>query len=82
MRDAEDVPLICPTCQNVFCGQSIDASDLFLFKGFLSLHGVVFDIFVCRAVVRGPRLRRFGSCAAAFTRFASEGWLEALNREA
>jgi hypothetical protein len=29
LRDAELVPLICPTCQNVFCGtgQGIDAGD-------------------------------------------------------
>jgi len=42
-RDDGIVPLICPTCQNVFAGiaQSIDASD-----HHATLHGVVFDILV------------------------------------
>jgi hypothetical protein len=37
------VPLICPTCQNVFAGiaQGIHASDR-----HATLHGVVFDILV------------------------------------
>jgi hypothetical protein len=48
LRDDENVPLICPTCQNVFCGVSTHASDPFVCKGFLSLHGVVFDILVGR----------------------------------
>src|SRR4051794_6115450 len=48
-----------------FAAKESMPSDPFVFKGFLSLHGVVFDIFVCRAVARGPssppspvRLRR------------------------
>ena len=42
-RDDGIVPLICPTCQNVFAGfaQSIHASD-----HLATLHGVVFDILV------------------------------------
>jgi hypothetical protein len=42
-RDDGIVPLICPTCQNVFAGfaQSIHASD-----HQATLHGVVFDILV------------------------------------
>src|SRR5882724_7962732 len=42
-RDDGIVPLICPTCQNVFAGiaQSIHASDR-----HATLHGVVFDILV------------------------------------
>jgi hypothetical protein len=47
--DGRNVPVICPTCQKVFFGSSIPASDPFLFKGFLSLHGVVFDILVWRS---------------------------------
>jgi hypothetical protein len=41
-RDDRIVPLICPTCQNVFAGfaQSLPASD-----HHATLHGVVFDIF-------------------------------------
>jgi hypothetical protein len=41
LRDDAIVPLICPTCQNVFAGfaQSIHASDR-----HATLHGVVFDI--------------------------------------
>jgi hypothetical protein len=31
-----------------FCGQEIHASDPFLFKGFLTVHGVVFDVLVAR----------------------------------
>jgi len=43
LRDDGTVPLICPTCQNVFAGfaQGIDASD-----HHATLHGVVFDILV------------------------------------
>jgi hypothetical protein len=43
LRDDAIVPLICPTCQNVFAGfaQSILASD-----HLPTLHGVVFDILV------------------------------------
>src|SRR5882672_10316498 len=43
LRDDGIVPLICPTCQNVFAGfaQSIPASD-----HHATLHGVVFDILV------------------------------------
>src|SRR5882757_9684178 len=43
LRDDGIVPLICPTCQNVFAGfaQSIHASDR-----HATLHGVVFDILV------------------------------------
>ena len=43
LRDDGIVPLICPTCQNVFAGfaQGIDASD-----HHATLHGVVFDILV------------------------------------
>src|SRR5712664_1331331 len=49
------VPLICPTCQNVFAGfaQGIDASD-----HHATLHGVVFDILVgseSRALRGQPR---------------------------
>jgi hypothetical protein len=46
MGDDANVPVICPTCQNVFLRINVHASDPFLFKGFLSLHGVVFDILV------------------------------------
>src|SRR6266700_7658049 len=43
LRDDAIVPLICPTCQNVFAGiaQSIHAS-----ARHATLHGVVFDILV------------------------------------
>jgi len=37
--DDEDMPVICPTCQNVFAG-SLKRPD------HATLHGVVFDIFV------------------------------------
>jgi len=37
----EDMPVICPTCQNVFAG-SLKRPD------HATLHGVVFDIFVER----------------------------------
>jgi hypothetical protein len=37
--DNEDMPVICPTCQNVFAG-SLKRPD------HATLHGVVFDIFV------------------------------------
>jgi hypothetical protein len=37
--DDEDMPVICPTCQNVFAG-SLKRPD------HVTLHGVVFDIFV------------------------------------
>jgi hypothetical protein len=37
--DHEDIPVICPTCQNVFTG-SLKRPD------HATLHGVVFDIFV------------------------------------
>src|SRR6266850_4221633 len=42
-RDGGIVPLICPTCQNVFAGiaQSVHASDR-----HATLHGVVFDILL------------------------------------
>jgi hypothetical protein len=42
------VPLICPTCQNVFAGiaQGIHASDR-----RATLHGVVFDILVGELVM-------------------------------
>jgi hypothetical protein len=39
--DDEDMPVICPTCQNVFTG-SLKRPD------HATLHGVVFDIFVER----------------------------------
>src|ERR1700680_4852193 len=39
--DDEDMPVICPTCQNVFAG-SLKRPD------HATLHGVVFDIFVER----------------------------------
>ena len=50
-RDDGIVPLICPTCQNVFAGiaQSIDASDR-----HATLHGVVFDILVGSESRVGP----------------------------
>jgi len=43
LRDDGIVPLICPTCQNVFRGaaQSIHPGD-----SHATLHGVVFDILV------------------------------------
>jgi hypothetical protein len=43
LRDDIIVPVICPTCQNVFrgIGHSSHAGDR-----FVSLHGVVFDILV------------------------------------
>jgi hypothetical protein len=37
--DGEDMPVICPTCQNVFAGS-------FKRPDHATLHGVVFDIFV------------------------------------
>src|SRR5450756_2575540 len=37
--DDEDMPVICPTCQNVFAGS-------FKRPDHATLHGVVFDIFV------------------------------------
>jgi hypothetical protein len=53
LRDVEFVPVICPTCQIIFAGKASMPAPPFLFKGFLSLHGVVFDILVCRDVARG-----------------------------
>jgi hypothetical protein len=44
-----------------FCEQKSMPANLFVCMGFLSLHGVVFDILACLAV----------------DRFASEGWLGA-----
>jgi hypothetical protein len=41
--DNEDMPVICPTCQNVFAG-SLKRPDQ------ATLHGVVFDIFVERPI--------------------------------
>src|SRR5712675_439074 len=51
LRDDGIVPLICPTCQNVFAGfaQSIHASD-----HHATLHGVVFDILVGSESRVGP----------------------------
>src|SRR5712671_4949953 len=48
LRDDGTVPLICPTCQNVFAGiaQGIHASDR-----RATLHGVVFDILVGELVM-------------------------------
>jgi hypothetical protein len=37
--DHEDIPVICPTCQNVFAGSLKK-------PGHVTLHEVVFDIFV------------------------------------
>ena len=42
LRNAGNMPVICPTCQNVFRGQGVHAGD-----PFVTLHGVVFDIFAC-----------------------------------
>jgi hypothetical protein len=47
--DHEDMPVICPTCQNVFTG-SLKRPD------HATLHGVVFDIFVERS--EGASARR------------------------
>ncbi len=68
LRDDAIVPLICPTCQNVFAGfaQSIHASD-----HHATLHGVVFDILV-GSESRVDLAARLAS-VAAFPRFASEG---------
>src|SRR5450432_2731526 len=41
--DDEDMPVICPTCQNVFAG-SLKRPD------HATLHGVVLDIFVERPI--------------------------------
>jgi hypothetical protein len=41
LREYLVVPLICPTCQNVFAGPCIRAGDR-----QATLHGVVFDILV------------------------------------
>src|SRR5712675_950829 len=51
LRDDGIVPLICPTCQNVFAGfaQSIHAS-----AHHATLHGVVFDILVGSESRVGP----------------------------
>jgi hypothetical protein len=38
------VPVICPTCQIVFVAKVSMPATPFVFKGFLTLHGVVFDI--------------------------------------
>jgi hypothetical protein len=46
--DDEDMPVICPTCQNVFArgtGQDVPVGD-----EIPTLHGVVFDIFVERPI--------------------------------
>jgi len=50
LRDDAIVPLICPTCQNVFAGfaQSIHAGG-----HHATLHGVVFDILVGSVLGRG-----------------------------
>jgi len=50
LRDDGIVPLICPTCQNVFAGfaQSIHASG-----HHATLHGVVFDILAGSVLDRG-----------------------------
>jgi hypothetical protein len=40
-RDARLVPVICPTCQNIFRG-ALNAQN----AEFVTLHGVVFDILV------------------------------------
>jgi hypothetical protein len=75
-----------PDVSNCFRRGSIHASDPFVCIGFLSLHGVVFDILVGRGqpnTKRGlpgrssraaPAFAQVGFGAAAFTRFASEGW--------
>ena len=42
LRDGEIVPLICPTCQNVFAGCSKHPCQ----RHHATLHGVVFDILV------------------------------------
>jgi hypothetical protein len=78
------VPLICPTCQNVFTDKASTPATP------ATLHGVVFDILAgreCRVGLaagkwglpsRGsraaPAFAQLGFGAAAFTRFASEGW--------
>ena len=41
--DDEDMPVICPTCQNVFAGS-------FKRPDHATLHGIVLDIFVATAV--------------------------------
>jgi hypothetical protein len=43
LDDDEDMPVICPTCQNVFAG-SLKRPDP------VTLHGVVFDFFVERPI--------------------------------
>jgi hypothetical protein len=78
LRDDGDVPLICPTCQNVFREQKSMPANPFVYIGFLSLHGVVFDILACLTVAR---FANEGWLAAGRARFAAafseviEGWL-------
>ena len=48
LRDVEIVPVICPTCQNVFAAKaSMPATPV-------TLHGVVFDIFGSEQKPRRP----------------------------
>src|SRR5665213_517751 len=54
-RDDAIVPVICPTCQNVFRGTFKAQS-----APRLSLHGVVFDILVWRGPKATPRPQRSG----------------------
>ena len=57
--DDENMPVICPTCQNVFAG-SLKRPD------HATLHGVVFDIFVERPIhSSGTMLSRSDSGQAA-----------------
>jgi hypothetical protein len=60
MRDNGIVPVICPTCQIVFAGEASMPANPFVCIGFLSLHGVVFDILVGTGSAASP--------AAAFRR--------------
>jgi hypothetical protein len=59
-RDDEDMPLICPTCQNIFLR---DRSEHSRWRQHVTLHGVVFDILV-GGWYRAVRLR-FRSAQAA-----------------
>jgi hypothetical protein len=48
LRDIAIVPVICPTCQNVFAGEASCQ------RALATLHGVVFDIFGLERESRRP----------------------------
>ena len=76
LRDEGFVPLICPTCQNVFSGKASMPATPFAFKGFLTVHGVVFDVLLAEE----RTFARWAAVRQPSTRLASEGWLRARPR--